>query len=74
MAIILRNNSRTQSSRQKALWPRLRNNRCYVFSGLHFVQKINMQQNNYLQSPSEIIGTTAKNGVVPVATSNEHPI
>ena len=27
-----------------------------------------------LQSPSEIIGTTTKNGVVPDATSNEQPI
>ena len=27
-----------------------------------------------VQSPSEIIGTTAKNGVVPDATSNEQPI
>ena len=27
-----------------------------------------------MQSPSEIIGTTAKNDVVPDATSNEQPI
>ena len=39
--------------------------------------KFNQMSRNYkylLQSPSEIIGTTAKNSVVPDVTSNEQPL